>query len=171
MRTDDSLEKSVMLGKIEGRRRRGHQKTRWLDGITDAMNMNLGKLWEMVRDRKAWHAAVHEVTKSQTQLGDWTTTTSVLHTTLFWYPLIYPLLLDKDWICYILSRLKEMRSSLNYLDMWLTQLCHLLMHLEKTSKNFQFWIIILVSSRSSHVLSSHSLLGEHADFSIDMELC
>ena len=59
-----------MLGKIEGRRRRGHQKTRWLDGITDAMNMNLGKLWEMVRDRKAWHAAVHEVTKSQTQLGD-----------------------------------------------------------------------------------------------------
>ena len=59
-----------MLGKIEGRRRRGHQRIRWLDGITDAMDMNMGKLWEMVRDREAWHAVVHEVTKHQTQLGD-----------------------------------------------------------------------------------------------------
>ena len=59
-----------MLGKIEGRRRRGHQKKRWLDGITDAMNMNLGKLWEMVRDREAWHVAVHGVVKSWTRLGN-----------------------------------------------------------------------------------------------------
>ena len=58
-----------MLGKIEGRRR-GHQRMRWLDGIIDAMEMNLGKLQEMVRDREAWHAAVHEVAKSQTQLDD-----------------------------------------------------------------------------------------------------
>ena len=66
IQADDLLEKSLMLGKIEGRRRRGCQKMRWLDGITDAMNMNLGKLQEMVRDREAWRAAVHWVTKSQT---------------------------------------------------------------------------------------------------------
>jgi len=77
MQTADSLEKSLMLGKIEGRRRRGCQSMRWLDGITDAMNMNLGKLQEMVRDREAWSAAVHEVAKGRTQLGDWTTTYSM----------------------------------------------------------------------------------------------
>ena len=66
MQTENSLEKSLMLGKIEGRRRRGHQRMRWLDGITDAMNMNLGELWEMVRNREAWFAAVYGITKSQT---------------------------------------------------------------------------------------------------------
>ena len=66
MQTDDSLEKSLMLEKIEGQRRRGCQRMRWLDGITDAKNMNVGKLQEMARDRQAWRAAVHGVTKSQT---------------------------------------------------------------------------------------------------------
>ena len=117
-RTDDSLEKSQMLGKTEGRRRRGCQRMRWLDGITNGINMNLGNIWEMVRDREAWHAIFHGVTKSWTWLRDWTTTSR-------W-------LIFGAWLQYILTVYYVFSCQFSSYSMWLSPF-HKIVNLNLTS--------------------------------------
>ena len=91
MQRADSLEKTLMLGKIEGRRRKGWQRMRWLDGITDSMDMSLGGLWQLVMDREAWYAAVHGVAKSRTRLSDFTFHLSLADSLLLGIPWHYAL--------------------------------------------------------------------------------
>ena len=99
--------KSLMLGKIGSRRRRRHQRMRWLDGIIDTMNMNLGKLQEMMRDREAWRASIHGVAKSQAWLGNWTTT--------LWYCDFWKQCLFDLWPCY---RHRDPKTLVNYKKWW-----------------------------------------------------
>ena len=100
----DSLEKTPMPGKIEGRRRKGQQRMRWLDGITDSMDVSLSKLQELVIDREVWHASVHEVTKSQTRLSNWTTELNWMAQNPSWHPMVEFCAWDISLITCLLSQ-------------------------------------------------------------------
>ena len=108
MQRTDSLEKTLMLGKIEGRRRRGQQRMRWLDGVTDLMDMSLSKLWEMATNREAWSAAVHEVEKSWTRLVNWTTTKRVAHILASFIFFLYKFLSIYFWFPWIFIALRTL---------------------------------------------------------------